>query len=134
MRHILIGLFVMMAAPLAAQSVVEPVATPHFPDRLHAYVWRNWSLVPTGRLAETIGATPEQIVDQSTSTSMKCWPRVGSPAGDGPTVTASSCGSTPSSLNKRLHPLSLILHPFLSPCTQFFPSLTPWPSGLNKNP
>jgi hypothetical protein len=40
----------------------EPVALPHFPDRLHAYVWRNWQLVPTRRLAEVIGAKPEHIL------------------------------------------------------------------------
>ena len=40
----------------------EPVSVNHFPDRLHAYVWRNWPLVPTRRLAETIGATPAQIL------------------------------------------------------------------------
>ncbi|MFO0926241.1 MAG: alpha-amylase family protein [Gemmataceae bacterium] len=33
----------------------------HFPDRLHAYVWRNWDLVPTARLAQVVGATEEQI-------------------------------------------------------------------------
>lgn len=33
----------------------------HFPDRLHAYVWRNWDLVPTARLARVVGATEEQI-------------------------------------------------------------------------
>lgn len=39
----------------------NPVAFPHFPDRLHAYVWRNWQLVPAERLAQVVGATPEQI-------------------------------------------------------------------------
>ena len=34
---------------------------PHFPDRLHADVWRNWQLVPTARLAKVVGATPAQI-------------------------------------------------------------------------
>jgi hypothetical protein len=40
----------------------DPVALPHFPDRLHAYVWRNWQLVPTRRLAEVIAARPEDIL------------------------------------------------------------------------
>lgn len=47
------------AAPSAAEPT--PVAAPHFPDRLHAYVWRNWPLVPTARLAATVGATPQQL-------------------------------------------------------------------------
>ena len=33
----------------------------HFPDRLHAYVWRNWWLVPVDRIAQVVGATPTQI-------------------------------------------------------------------------
>jgi hypothetical protein len=33
----------------------------HFPDRLHAFVWRNWDLVTTGKLARVVGATEEQI-------------------------------------------------------------------------
>jgi hypothetical protein len=33
----------------------------HFPDRLHAFVWRNWDLVPTATLARVAGATEEQI-------------------------------------------------------------------------
>jgi hypothetical protein len=37
------------------------VPIPHFPDRLHAAVWRNWSLVPIERLARVVGATPEAI-------------------------------------------------------------------------
>lgn len=33
---------------------------PHFPSRMHTYVWRNWTLVPEERAAATIGATVEQ--------------------------------------------------------------------------
>jgi len=39
----------------------DPVACPHFPDRLHAFVWRNWQLIPAQRLAGVIGAKPEQV-------------------------------------------------------------------------
>ena len=39
----------------------EPVALSHFPSGLHAVVWRNWTLVPTARLAKTIGTTPANI-------------------------------------------------------------------------
>ena len=49
------------ATVLPAGPTPDPVASPHFPDRLHAYIWRNWALVPAQRLAETIGATPEKI-------------------------------------------------------------------------
>ena len=40
----------------------DPVAFPHFPDRLHAYIWRNWQLVPLERLAKVVGASPPEIL------------------------------------------------------------------------
>ena len=33
----------------------------YFPSRLHSFVFRNWTCVPVGRLAQTVGATEEQI-------------------------------------------------------------------------
>ncbi len=35
--------------------------TPHFPDRLHAFVWRNWQLVEPQRLAQLVGTTAEKM-------------------------------------------------------------------------
>ncbi len=52
---------VMMTSDLPVGSAPAPVALPHFPDRLHAFVWRNWTLVPTERIAQTVGATPEEV-------------------------------------------------------------------------
>ena len=46
----------MATVSLPAQSARQPVPSPHFPDRLHAYVWRNWQLVPLQRLAQVVGA------------------------------------------------------------------------------
>lgn len=51
----------MLPTDLPAGSAPQPVDFPHFPDRLHAFVWRNWPLVPLERMAQTIGATPEEI-------------------------------------------------------------------------
>lgn len=56
-------------ASLGAENVFElptgsapaPVPIPHFPDRLHAFVWRNWTLVPVEKIAAVVGASPEQI-------------------------------------------------------------------------
>ncbi|MFO1093754.1 MAG: hypothetical protein U0992_10650 [Planctomycetaceae bacterium] len=39
----------------------------HFPTRLHAYVWRNWNLVPTAKLAAVVGATEEQLSEIAAS-------------------------------------------------------------------
>src|SRR5690606_33250540 len=40
----------------------EALQLAHFPDRVHAFVWRNWQLVPAARIGETIGATEEEIL------------------------------------------------------------------------
>ncbi len=52
----------MTAADLPAGSAPAPVPAPHFPDRLHAFVWRNWQLVPAKRLAEVVGTSPGELV------------------------------------------------------------------------
>lgn len=57
-----LGVMWMLSNDLPVGSAPSPVALPHFPDRLHAFVWRNWPLVPTARLAKTVGAKPEDIL------------------------------------------------------------------------
>ncbi len=41
----------------------SPPALPlqHFPDRFHAFVWRNWQITPLERMAAATGATTEEI-------------------------------------------------------------------------
>lgn len=41
----------------------EPLLPFHFPDRLHAFVWRNWRLVPIERMAEVIEAPVDALLD-----------------------------------------------------------------------
>ena len=41
----------------------EPVPEPHFPDRLHLFVWRNWELANTDRMAKVLGTTPEKVLE-----------------------------------------------------------------------
>ena len=48
-------------AALPAGPSPEPVPLPHFRNRLHAFIWRNWSLVPAETLAKVINATPAQV-------------------------------------------------------------------------
>lgn len=48
---------------LPVGAAPAPVPFDHFPDRLHAYVWMNWTLVPMDRLAEAIGARPVEVVE-----------------------------------------------------------------------
>src|SRR3954465_13506318 len=38
-----------------------PVPLPHFPDRLHAFVWRNWELVPIRTLARVLGTSAANV-------------------------------------------------------------------------
>jgi hypothetical protein len=45
----------------------DPIPEPHFPDRLHLFVWRNWELANTDRLAQVLGATAEQILEIGSS-------------------------------------------------------------------
>lgn len=52
----------MTADELPHGASPAPASFPHFPDRLHALVWRNWSLAPVERIAQIIGATPEQVL------------------------------------------------------------------------
>lgn len=51
----------MTAADLPRGPAPPPVPAPHFPDRLHAFVWRNWTLVPLERMAAAVGAEPEAL-------------------------------------------------------------------------
>jgi hypothetical protein len=64
------------AADLPRGSSPHPVAIPHFPDRLHAFVWRNWSLVPIAKLAEVVGATPDEIRQVAISMGLPKAPRI----------------------------------------------------------
>lgn len=49
-------------AQLPSGPSPDPLLPSHFPERLHAFVWRNWNLVPTERLAEVVQTSPEAIL------------------------------------------------------------------------
>lgn len=34
---------------------------PHFPTRVHAFVWRNWSLVPSSKMARVLGIPEREV-------------------------------------------------------------------------
>ncbi|TAM82050.1 MAG: hypothetical protein EPN47_10250 [Acidobacteria bacterium] len=44
-----------------------PIPEPHFPDRLHLFLWRNWELANTDRLAQVLGTTPEKVLEMGAS-------------------------------------------------------------------
>jgi hypothetical protein len=51
----------------AAESVLPEgsapaaLASPYFPDRVHAFVWRNWGAVEPAKLAEVLGTSAENV-------------------------------------------------------------------------
>jgi hypothetical protein len=71
---------VLAASAAGAQLLVGaaplPVPFPHFPDRLHAFVWRNWTLVPVARLAEVVKAQPDDILRLGKSMGLTDPPRI----------------------------------------------------------
>ncbi len=49
------------AATLPVGSAPPAITAPHFPSRLHAFVWRNWQCTNLDRMASVVDATPDQI-------------------------------------------------------------------------
>lgn len=55
---------IVYAADVLPKGTTKPaLGSPWFPDRLHAFVWKNWESVPAERMAEVVGATPGQVRD-----------------------------------------------------------------------
>jgi hypothetical protein len=73
---LLLGVFSMTLADLPSGSAPAALTFPHFPDRLHAYVWRNWQLVPADRMASVIGATREDVIRIGRSMGLQGPPRI----------------------------------------------------------
>ncbi len=53
-----------------------PVACPHFPDRLHAFIWRNWTVVEPERLAKVLDTTVGNVAAMATSMGLPADPAV----------------------------------------------------------
>lgn len=52
----ILGLTLLQAVVLPEGSAPNPVDIPGFPDRMHAYVWVNWGLVPAERMEQVVEA------------------------------------------------------------------------------
>src|SRR2546421_4548572 len=65
-------------ADLPKGDAPNPLSFPHFPDRLHAFVWRNWPLVPYKRIARVVGARPSQIAQIAKAMGLGVPPRIDS--------------------------------------------------------
>src|SRR2546430_2763797 len=53
-----------------------PVPLPHFPDRLHAFIWRNWELVPVATLAQVIGTSAVKVTALAAGMGLPKQPRI----------------------------------------------------------
>ena len=61
---------------LPGQSDVPGVRAGHFPSTMHAFVWRNWGLVPAGRLAEVLGTSERNVRKVAVSMGLERRPAV----------------------------------------------------------
>ncbi|MBL7646609.1 MAG: hypothetical protein JNK74_10510 [Candidatus Hydrogenedentes bacterium] len=73
----LIAFIALLGVNLPTGSAPEPLTTPHFPDALHAFVWRNWDLVPMERMADAVDATPAQLTEIGHSMGLTGPPAIG---------------------------------------------------------
>src|SRR5687768_12905833 len=53
-----------------------PIPEPHFPDRLHLFVWRNWELANADRMAQVLGTTEEKVREIGASLGLPPKPRL----------------------------------------------------------
>jgi hypothetical protein len=56
-----IGISCMASEPTADTNAAPILKLSHFPNRLHAFVWRNWESVSIDRMAKAVNTTPENI-------------------------------------------------------------------------
>jgi len=45
----------------------QPISEPHFPDPLHLFIWRNWELANSDRLAQVLGTRAEKVLELGAS-------------------------------------------------------------------
>jgi hypothetical protein len=76
MLPLLLSLSALTVRDLPVGPAPKPVAIPHFPDRVHAFVWRNWSLVPADRLAKVLSARPEEVLRMGRAMGLSDPPRI----------------------------------------------------------
>ena len=73
----IVGTLMMAGVELPMGPAPAPLGYPHFPDRLHAFVWRNWMLVSAARMGEVVGASQEEILKIGRAMGLEKPPPVG---------------------------------------------------------
>ena len=66
----------LLLAGTVCQVDPAPIPPTPFPDRMSAYVWRNWGLVEKTTLAETVGATADELTDVAVQMGLEAAPAV----------------------------------------------------------
>lgn len=64
------------AVELPMGSAPPALTFPHFPNRLYAFVWRNWQLVPADRMARVVRTSRQEIVRIGRSMGLEGPPRI----------------------------------------------------------
>lgn len=54
----------------------SPVSIEHFPTRLHAFVWRNWPLIPASHMAKLVRAPKAEILRMGKAMGLGRQPRI----------------------------------------------------------
>jgi hypothetical protein len=57
-------------------SAPKALDSPHFPDRMHAFIWRNWTVVEPERIAKVLGTTAENVRAVATSMGLPSRPSI----------------------------------------------------------
>lgn len=63
-------------ASLPSGPAPEALAFPHFPSPIHAFVWRNWPVVPVERIAGVLRAHPSAVRGLARSMGLGLPPRI----------------------------------------------------------
>jgi hypothetical protein len=50
------------ASPTLVASVQDAIPEPHLPSRVHLFVWRNWELCSTSRMAQLLGTSSRTVL------------------------------------------------------------------------
>jgi len=69
----------LLPVPLLGQNLkdgVAPIPEPHFPSRLFLFVWRNWELANTERLAQVLKARDESVLKLGAMLGLPAKPRL----------------------------------------------------------
>ncbi|MBM3335500.1 hypothetical protein FJY63_12640, partial [Candidatus Sumerlaeota bacterium] len=56
-----LGLPALGATELPVGAAPPALDFPHFPDRMHTFIWRNWTIVEPAKLAEVLGTSVENV-------------------------------------------------------------------------